>query len=98
MRCVSLDPLNIYSLVRFVVRRTHLSSGKSRREFLKLSAFGVAAVSTGEMAGALSGSTSGSTAPSSGDISIRVTSGQQRYTAEPSMAWNTGTANENVIE
>ena len=59
-----------------------MSSDQSRREFLKLSAYGVAAVSTVELARALP-----ITMPASGDISVRVTGGPLRYHAEPSVAW-----------
>ena len=71
-----------------------MSSEQSRREFLKLSAYGVAAASTVELARALPVPTP----PASEDISVRVTGGQQRYHAEPSVAWKSGTARGNVIE
>ena len=71
-----------------------MSSEKTRREFLKLSACGVAAVSTAELAGALPVATPAAT----GDMSVRVTSGQLRYHAEPPVAWKTGKAGGNVIE
>ncbi len=71
-----------------------VSSEQTRREFLKLSACGVAAASTGELAGALS--VSG--APPSGEIKVRVTGGDMHYQAQPSLVWKSGAAGENAIE
>lgn len=65
---------------------------QSRREFLKLSACGVVAAGTANLAGALS-------APASGEIMVRVTGGALRYQAAPSIAWKTGAnASGTVIE
>jgi glucosylceramidase len=36
--------------------------------------------------------------PPSGEISVRVTGGELRYQAQPSVGWKTGAAGENVIE
>jgi glucosylceramidase len=71
-----------------------VSSEQTRRQFLKLSACGVAAVSAGELATALP--VSG--APASGEIAFYVTAGELRYHAGPSLAWKAGSAAENLIE
>ena len=67
---------------------------QTRREFLKLSACGMAAASGIELARALP--VSG--APSSGDIMVRVTAGEMRYQAQPSLVWKAGDAVDNLIE
>lgn len=71
-----------------------MSIEQTRREFLKASVYGVAAVSTGELAKAVPVST----APQAGEIAVYVTAGDRRYHREPSLAWKTGKADENVIE
>ena len=70
-----------------------MSSDRSRREFLQLSACGIAAVSTSGLAKNLS-----VTAPPSGEIAVRVTGDEMRYQAQPSIAWKTGTGADKVIE
>ncbi len=68
-----------------------MSSEHTRREFLKLSAYGVAVVSTAELLPAMP--------PPSGEISIHVTGGNLRYQQQPSLAWKTGAhSTESVIE
>lgn len=65
---------------------------RSRREFLKLSACGVVAAGTTNLASALP-------APASGEIAVRVTGGALRYQAARSIAWQTGAnAAGSVIE
>jgi len=71
-----------------------VSSEKTRREFLQLSACGIAAASTLELASVLPVGA----APPSGEIAVRVTSGELRYKAQPSLAWKAGSAAGNVIE
>jgi glucosylceramidase len=71
-----------------------VSSDKTRREFLQLSACGIAAASTATLAKA----TPITVAPPSGEIAVRVTGGELRYQAQPSLVWKTGGAAENVIE
>jgi len=71
-----------------------MSSERTRREFLKVSMCGVAAVKTAELARALPASAP----PSPGDISVHVTSGGLRYHAEASVGCKTGKAGGNVIE
>jgi len=66
----------------------------TRREFLKASAYGVAAVSTSELAKGLPVSA----APQSGEITVYVTGGTLRYHREPSLVWKTGNPGGNVIE
>jgi len=71
-----------------------MSSKRNRREFLKVSVGGVVAAKTAKLARALPASV----LPPPGDISIHVTSGALRYHAEPTVAWKSGKAGENVIE
>ena len=71
-----------------------MSSKRNRREFLKVSVGGVVAANTAKLARALPASA----LPPPGDISIHVTSGALRYHAEPTVAWKSGKAGENVIE
>lgn len=71
-----------------------MSSKKNRREFLQLSACGIAAVSASELASVLPVSA----APAPREISVRVTGGEMRYQAQPSLAWKSGAVGENVIE
>lgn len=60
-----------------------MSSEQTRRTFLKVSALGIAAISTSRFSAAIP-------APPSGDITVRVTAGTQRYAAAPSLSWQTG--------
>jgi glucosylceramidase len=71
----------------------NVSNEQTRREFLKLSACGVAAASAGELARALP--TSGT--PPSSEIAVYFTGGALRHHREPSLVWKTGTTGENVI-
>src|SRR5579864_2649621 len=71
-----------------------MSSKRTRREFLKVGVGGVVAAKTAKLARALPASM---LSPSR-EISFHVTSGALRYHAEPSVAWKTGKAGENVIE
>jgi glucosylceramidase len=71
-----------------------VSSDKTRREFLQLSACGIAAASTTGLAKSLPVNAT----PPSGEITVRVTGGELRYQAQPSVAWKTGAAADNVIE
>ena len=71
-----------------------MSSDKTRREFLQISACGIAAASTAGFAEALPVSA----APPSGEIAVRVTGGELRYQAQPSLVWKAGAAGDNVIE
>jgi glucosylceramidase len=54
----------------------------------------MAAVSASGLAKALPASA----APATGEIGVRVTGGKMRYQAQPSLAWKSGAAAENVIE
>lgn len=68
---------------------------QSRRTFLKLSAWGLAATTTSKLAHSLP---SNSAAPPQGEISVRVTSGTEHYASAPSLAWRTAdTAGNNAI-
>ena len=72
-----------------------MSTDQSRRTFLKLSAVGIAAVGTAELESAFANP---APAPSSGEISVRVTGGNQHYAAAPALAWKSaGKAGEGVI-
>ena len=73
-----------------------MSSEKTRRDFLKLSACGVVAASAVEVASAFPGSPAPE--PTAGEITVRVTGGSKRYESQPSLAWKSGTASGNVIE
>ena len=67
---------------------------KSRRDFLKLSAIGLTAVATPNIASAFDPAGS----PSSDDVTVRVTSGKLRYASAPSLTWRAaGATDENVI-
>jgi glucosylceramidase len=68
---------------------------KTRRDFLKLSACGVVAASTAELATALPAS---ATPEPSGEIALFVTGGKLRYQAQPSLSWKAGSASGSVIE
>ncbi len=70
-----------------------MSSEQSRRTFLKLSAMGLAAATTPEIADALS-----TPAPPSSDIQVRVTGGSLRYSTAPSLHWKSSAASaDNAI-
>jgi len=74
-----------------------VSNERTRRDFLKLSAWGVAAATTVEIAGAFPASAV--PAPESGEVAVRVTGGRLRYNSEPALAWQTGGNKAgNVIE
>jgi hypothetical protein len=68
---------------------------QSRRAFLKLSAAGLTATATAELASAFPASP---TAPPAGEVAVHVTSGKMRYAAGESVKWqNAGKASENAI-
>jgi len=70
------------------------ASEQSRRDFLKLSAYGVVAASRAGRSG-----TSSVPASPSGEITVRVTAGALRYQAQPSITWKRGgSGGANVIE
>ena len=71
-----------------------MSNEQTRRTFLKLSAVGLTATATADLASALAPSV-----PSpQGDIAVRVTSGNLRYASAESLTWRTaGKAGENAI-
>lgn len=71
-----------------------MSSETNRREFLKSTTVALMAVSA---SGLGQGSSAGA-APRSGEIARRLTSGELRYQAQPSLAWRNGHAEGNVIE
>jgi glucosylceramidase len=73
-----------------------VSSKKTRRDFLKLSACGVVAASTVEVATAFPGLPAPE--PQPGEITVRVTGGNKRYETQPSLAWKSGATAGNVIE
>ena len=73
-----------------------MSSEKTRRDFLKLSACGVVAASALEVAAAFP--SSAVPEPQAGEIAVRVTGGNKRYESQPSLAWKSGAAGGNVIE
>ena len=68
-----------------------MSSEQTRREFLKQTMYGAVTVGAAEFAHALP-------AQAPGNISVRVTGGQLRYHAEPSISWRIAAASGNVIE
>jgi glucosylceramidase len=71
-----------------------VSSEPSRRTFLKLSALGIAAASTSELANAFPGSP----AASAGEISVHVTGGDLHYADRPALTWRNVEKNkENAI-
>lgn len=73
-----------------------MSSLRSRRDFIRLSALGVVAASTTELATALP--SSATPAPQSDAISVRVTGGALRYQSQPSLKWKTAKGGGNLIE
>jgi glucosylceramidase len=67
---------------------------QTRRNFLKVSGIGIAAVTTSRLANAFPGAS----APT-GEIEVRITGGTYRYWTAPSLTWRTaGKAPENAIE
>ena len=75
-------------------QENRVSSEQTRRTFLKISAIGVTAAATGEFAPALASPT----APQSGQIMVRVTSGDLRYASAPAIAWKSASrSSENAI-
>lgn len=64
-----------------------MRTGKTRREFLELSALGLAAAVTHEQSPAASAQNSPVALPASPQIDVRVTSSSQRYAAAPNLAW-----------
>ena len=73
-----------------------MSSEKTRRDFLRLSACGVVAASAVEVAAAFPSSPAPE--PQTGEIAVHVTGGPKRYEAQPPLAWKSGAAAANVIE
>ena len=72
-----------------------MSNDQTRRTFLKLSAAGIAAVGTAELESPFADP---APAPSSGEISVRVTGGDQHYVSAPALAWKSaGKPGEGVI-
>ena len=72
-----------------------MSNEQTRRTFLKLSAVGLTATATADLASALGPS---SAPPPAGDISVRVTSGKLRYAAAEGITWHSaGKAAGNAI-
>ena len=65
-----------------------MSSQQNRREFIKLSAVGVVAASATDLAAA---SRSVAPEPQSEEIKVRLTAGEMRYQAQPSLKWNRST-------
>ncbi len=61
-----------------------MSSEQTRREFLKISAIGVSAAATTDLASAFPRS---GVPPQSQEISVRVTGGTNRYANAPSLVW-----------
>ena len=73
-----------------------MSNPKSRRDFLKLSACGVAVASMAELAPL---TRADAPAPQSDEITVRVTAGELRYQPQPALKWKSaGAANGTVIE
>lgn len=71
-----------------------MSNEQTRRTFLKLSAVGLTATATSDLASAL---TPSAAAPQ-GDITVRVTSGKLRYASAETLTWRTrGRTAENAI-
>jgi glucosylceramidase len=76
-------------------RRTLVTNEQTRRTFLKLSAVGLTATTTAKLASAL---TSTEATPPTGEIEVRVTSGNLRYATAPSLTWRAGgAAGENAV-
>ena len=72
-----------------------MSNEQTRRTFLKLSAAGLTATATADLASALAPSSA--SAPQ-GDIAVRVTGGKLRYTSAESLTWRTAAKSaENAI-
>lgn len=71
-----------------------MSTEQSRREFLKMSAYGVAAASTSQWAEARRVSAT----PELGQITVYVTSDERRYQRAPSLVWKAGNPREEVIQ
>ena len=72
-----------------------MSKEQTRRTFLKLSAVGLTATATANLASALAPSAA---PPPTGDISVRVTSGKLRYAAADGLTWRTAsTTPDNAI-
>ncbi|HZQ93827.1 MAG TPA: glycoside hydrolase family 30 beta sandwich domain-containing protein [Candidatus Sulfotelmatobacter sp.] len=67
-----------------------MPSEQTRRDFLKVSAVGLAAATTSRFS-------VDRPAPPSGDIAVRVTGGSLRHAAAPSLAWRAGESGENLI-
>src|SRR5579872_7042842 len=73
-----------------------MSSQRSRRDFLKLSACGVAVAGATDLA-TFTGSAA--PAPKSDEIGVRITGGELRYQSQPGLKWKSGGgAKGNVIE
>jgi glucosylceramidase len=70
-----------------------VSAEQSRREFLKMSVYGVAAASSSELAEALPVSAT----PQPGQITVYVTSDERRYQRGPALVWKAGNAREGMI-
>jgi glucosylceramidase len=71
-----------------------MSQAQTRRAFLKLSAAGLTATASADLASALTSSVP----PPTGDITVRVTGGKLRYAAAESLAWRrAGTTAENAV-
>src|SRR5947209_14146132 len=76
-------------------KESHVSSEQSRRTFLKLSAVGVTAAVAGDLSSGLANAVA---SPQPGEISVRVTSGNQHYSSGPALAWkNAGKASGSNI-
>jgi glucosylceramidase len=72
-----------------------VSTDQTRRTFLKLSAMGLSATVTSDLASAFA---TAAASPQAGEIEVRVTSGKLRYAPAPSLTWRTAVAaDENVI-
>jgi len=73
-----------------------VSSLRSRRDFIKLSALGVVAAGATELETTLP--SSATAAPQSDEISVRVTGGALRYQSQPSLKWKNAKVSGNVID
>jgi glucosylceramidase len=72
-----------------------VSTGQTRRTFLKASAMGLTVAATSNLASAFA---IRAVAPASDDIAVRVTSGKLRYATAPSLTWrSSATTDQNVI-
>src|SRR5579864_3176807 len=84
-----------YTHSETIFARRTVSNTQTRRSFLKLSAAGLTATATTDLASALTPSVA---APPSGDITVRVTGGKLRYAPAPNLTWRTaGSTAENAI-